>query len=161
MAGQIRAEELAAGSINHALFAVTPCTNGAVHPAVGTGYQCGATDAPPNGSRLQLDMTEAEIEALAVPAWKKTVLHALRVYGLIIGDTGGGSSGFGLQFESGAVYRSFAVPEAIDSWAIANGVPSWYDAALGRTLHIFDLAPGVSWSTELRVVAPCVSDGTC
>ncbi len=161
IAGQIRAEELAAGSINHALFAITPCTNGKVFPAGGFAHQCGAANAPPNGSRLQLNMTEAEINALAVPAWKKTILHALRTHGMIVGDTGGGSDGFGLQFESGAVYRSFGAAEAIDTWAIANSVPSWYDSGIGRTLHIFDLAPGVSWSTKLRVIAPCISDGTC
>ena len=161
LAGVIRAEELAAGSINHALFAVTPCTNGRVFPAGGLAYECGAAEAPPNGARLQLDMTEAQINELSVPAWKKTILHALHTYGMIIGDTGGGTNGFGLQFESGAVYRSYELAEAIDTWAIANSVPSWYEEAMERTVHIFDLAPGVNWASELRVVGPCVSSGTC
>jgi hypothetical protein len=155
-AGAIRGQQLEAGRINHALFAVTPCTYGYVYPANKGASECGATNAPPNGARLQLNMTSAEISALAVPQWKKVILEALRKYGMIIGDTGGGSIAFGLQFESGMVDRSFGRAEKVDQYAIAQGVPSWYDPAIGRTLHIFDLAPGVAWASRLRVIDPCV-----
>ncbi len=78
-AGIIRAEEMAAGKIDHALFMVVKCTSGKVYPALGGGAQCAdGTDAPAGGMRFQLAYTEAEIEALKVPRWKKTILHALR-----------------------------------------------------------------------------------
>lgn len=160
-AGAIRAQELAAGQINHALFAVVRCTSGHVYPAGKGAYQCGDPDAPPNGARLQLDMSEGAIEALSVPRWKKTILHALRRYGMIVGDTGGGSAAFGLQFESGMVDRAFSNPEQMDQFAITAGVTPYYNSTTGRDEHVFDIAPGVDWANDLRVVAPCVSYGTC
>jgi len=159
-AGTIRAEELAAGKIDHALFAVVPCTAGHVYPADQSAAECGASDAPPNGARLQLDMSDAEIDALDVPRWKKTVLRAAQRYGMIVGDTGG-SGAFGLQFESGMVDRAYGRPERIDRYAIAAGLPVRRDEASGRVEHVFDLDADVDWSQNLRVVDPCVSAGTC
>lgn len=159
-AGTIRAEELAVGRIDHALFAVVGCTNGHVYPAAQSASECGASDAPPNGARLQLDMTGAEIDALAVPAWKKTILRALSRYGMIVGDTGG-SGAFGLQFESGIVDRAYDRPERIDRFAAAAGVPRRRRDDTGRLEHVFDLNAGVDWAARLRVVDPCVSAGTC
>ncbi len=160
-AGVIRAQEMEAERIDHALFAVVPCTEDYVYPAGKTAYECNDADAPPNGARLQLNMTEGEIEGLSVPRWKKTILHALREYGMIVGDTGGGNASFGLQFESGMVDRAFGNPEQMDQYAISESVPSWYNASTGRTEHVFDLAPGVDWWNELRVVGTCVSYGNC
>jgi len=159
-AGTIRAEELAAGQIDHALFAVVPCTTGHVYPAGQSASECGASDAPPNGARLQLDMTGAEIDALAVPAWKKTILRALSRYGMIVGDTGG-SGAFGLQFESGIVDRAYGRRERIDRYALAAGVPERRNDDTGRLEHVFELDDGVDWAGRLRVVDPCVSAGTC
>lgn len=160
-AGVIRAEEMQAGRINHALFAVVPCTNGFVFPAEKGAATCtGNTNAPPNGARIQLDMTQAEIDALTVPTWKKVILRALREYGAIVGDTGGGNIMFGLQFESGMVDRAFGRTEGMEAYGAAQGVPTWLNPDTGRTERIFDLAPGVSWS-RMRVVGTCVSQGTC
>jgi hypothetical protein len=159
-AGTIRAEELAAGRIDHALFAVVECTAGHVYPAAQSASECGASDAPPNGARLQLDMTGAEIDALAVPAWKKTILRALSRYGMIVGDTGGNGA-FGLQFESGVVDRAYDRPERIDRFATAARLPEHRNDDTGRLEHVFDLGAGVDWAERLRVVDPCVSAGTC
>ena len=57
------------------------------------------------GQHFFLEMTDAEIEALSVPAWQKTILRAMARYGLYVGDTGGG--GWGVQFESGSSFTSF------------------------------------------------------
>jgi len=160
-AGTIRAEQMEAGKINHALFAVVPCTKSWIYPADKGAAECGAANAPPNGARLQLNMTAAEIDALAVPAWKKVILRALREYGMIVGDTGGGSIAFGLQFESGMVDRAFGRAEKMDQYAAAQGLPTWFNSSIGRTQHVFDLAPGVDWAGKLRVVDACVSQGTC
>lgn len=159
-AGAIRPEELAAGRIDHALFAVVRCTAGYVYPAAATAAGCGSGDAPPNGARLQLAMTADEIAALDAPRWKRTILTALARYGMIVGDTGG-SGAFGLQFESGAVDRAYGRRERIDRYAIAAGLPARLNEATGRQEHVFRLADGVDWAGRLRVVHPCVSAGTC
>ena len=100
-------------------------------------------------------MSDTEIDALAVPAWKKTILTALAHYGLIVGDTMNNNSSWGLQGESGSSYTSFG---ATDPW-----VTFAHDAGLlpnpdGR--YVLDIGTGVDWS-RLRVLDPCVSQGTC
>lgn len=153
-AGIIRAEEIAAGKIDHALFMVVRCTSGKVYPALGGGSQCAdGTDAPAGGMRFQLAYTEAEIEALKVPRWKKTILHALRTYGAYVGDTGGG--GFNFQFESGSTYTSFGEGDRLVEWAATQPGVTPY-----KGKYVFDLAAGVDWS-RMRVVDPCVSRGGC
>jgi hypothetical protein len=153
-AGIIRAEEMAAGKINHALFMVVKCTSGKVYPALGGGSQCAdGTDAPAGGMRFQLGYTEAEIEALKVPRWKKTILHALRTYGAYVGDTGGG--GFNFQFESGSTYTSFGASDRLVDWASTQPGVTPY-----KGKYVLDLAAGVDWS-RMRVIDPCVSRGGC
>ena len=70
LAGIIRAQELRRGRIDHALFLVADCDSGEfVYPARGRGAPCGdRTDAPAEGMRFQLDMSDAEIRALERPA---------------------------------------------------------------------------------------------
>ncbi|HYI98112.1 MAG TPA: hypothetical protein VEX36_00310 [Thermoleophilaceae bacterium] len=155
LGGIIRAQELEAGEIRHALFLVIKCSSGEkVYPANGTGAKCGdATDAPPMGTRFQLAMSDPEIDALAVPAWKKTVLRAMARYGLYFGDTGG--SGMNLQFESGASYTSFGREDAMVSFARRAGMK----VSDGKA--VFEIADGVDWTSRLRVVDPCEAQGTC
>ncbi len=161
-AGIIRGVEMQAGRIDHALFSAIKCTAGSsVYPAEPgtTAAPCSAfglanADAPPLGARIQLDMSDAEIDALAVPGWKKTILRALADYGLIVGDTNGGNAAWGIQGESGSSYTSF---DAADPWrTFAESV----GASRSDGGYAFDIAAGVDW-TRLRVVAPCVSEGTC
>jgi hypothetical protein len=159
LAGIIRAPELAAGHIDHALFMVAKCDAGRfVYPAGKSGRSCAAlglptADAPPMGVRLQLAMTPSQIDALAVPAWKKTILRAMSRYGLIMGDTGGGA--WGIQAESGSTYTSFGTPDALVDFAKASGwTPYGGD-------FVADLRSGVDWSRYVRVIDPCVSQRTC
>ena len=153
-AGIIRPEELAAGRIDHALFMVVKCTAGMVYPAGGGGAQCAdPADAPAGGMRFQLDYTSAEIEALAVPRWKKTIFHALATYGAYVGDTGG--TGFNFQFQSGSTYTSFGHEDRLVDWAQTQPGVTPYNGK-----YVFDVGPGVDWS-RLRVIDPCVTSGTC
>jgi hypothetical protein len=159
LAGIIRASELAAGHIDHALFMVARCDAGRyVYPAKKSGLPCRAIglptrDAPPMGTRLQLAMTAEQIAALRVPAWKKTILRAMARYGLILGDTGGGS--WGIQAESGSTYTSFGVSDPLVTFARANGWTPYE----GR--YVANLESGVDWARYLRVVDPCISKRTC
>jgi hypothetical protein len=157
LSGQIRLAELQAGYIPHALAIITKYTRWNVYaaPAVGAATPDPGTTAgdandlarPVTGSRLQLNYTQAEINALGLPAWKTTILQAMREYGMIIMDTGGAA--YGLQFESGTPDIAYGQPDrwgtfaAAQGWALSNGVGSPY---------ILPLKAGVDWS-RLRVLA--------
>jgi len=155
-AGLIRAQELAAGKIDHALFLVIKCGTGTrVYPANGNGARCAnTTNAPPMGARFQLTMTDAQITALPAPAWKKTILRAMARYGMYFGDTGG--SGVNLQFESGSTYTSFGVEDAMVAYARRTGVPRNSEGK-----YTFNVRDGVDWKRYVRVIAPCEGQGTC
>ncbi len=164
LAGMIRAPELAAGHINHALFIVLKCAapgtgfgDGAaldppnssyVYPANEGGSACpaGESDAPPLGTRFMLAMSDAQIKALAVPSWKKTILTALAEYGGYFGDTGG--PGFTFMFESSTTYTALNLPDPLVEFAQKNDLRSWE----GR--YIFNVASGVEWEKYLRVLVP-------
>jgi len=158
LAGIVRAAELAAGRIDHALFLVVRCDAGrAVFPARGVGRSCAAlrqatADAPTMGARFQLAMSAGEIEALPIPAWNKTILRAMATYGMFVGDTGGGS--WGIKLESGSTFTSFGYPDPLVAFAQQNG---WtpYDK-----LWVGNLRDGVDW-TRLRRIDLCVTQRTC
>ena len=164
LAGIIRAPELAAGHINHALFIVLKCAgtgtsfgygttttsygSSYVYPAMHGGSACGASaaDAPPLGARFMLGMSDPQIQALAVPAWKKTILTALAHYGGYVGDTGG--PGFALEFESSTTYTALGLPDPLVAFAAANNLPTWEGD------YIFNIASGVEWAKYLRLLVP-------
>jgi hypothetical protein len=156
LAGIMRAQELQAGEIRHALFMVIRCSSGtAVYPATGgSGSRCSDTgNAPPMGARFQLDMSDAEIGSLRVPGWKKTILRAMARYGMYFGDTGSG--GWAVQMESGATYTSFGFQDALVQFARSVGVPGEGGE------HVFDIGEGVDWRSRLRVIDPCEARGDC
>ncbi len=164
LAGMIRAPELAAGHINHALFIVLKCAapgtgfgDGAaldppnssyVYPANEGGSACpaGESDAPPLGTRFMLAMSDAQIKALAVPSWKKTILTALAEYGGYFGDTGG--PGFTFMFESSTTYTALNLPDPLVEFAQQNELPE------SQGIYLFNVASGVEWEKYLRVVEP-------
>jgi hypothetical protein len=83
MSGAVRGEELAGGQINHALAVFAHCDSGRyVYPAT-KGADRAPNSAsrrrtpPAMGTRLRLNMTIAQIDALAVPAYRKTILRAM------------------------------------------------------------------------------------
>ncbi|HEX8082744.1 MAG TPA: peptidoglycan-binding domain-containing protein [Solirubrobacteraceae bacterium] len=158
LAGIIRAPEMQAGRIAHALFMNVHCDSGTfVYPAAHSGRPCSAIGqsnegAPPMGARFQLAMPLEAIEALDVPPWKKTILRAMAEYGMYFGDTGGD---WGISFESGATYTSFGLEDEMVRFARENDVPS-HD---GR--YVFNLREGIDWQRYLRVVDPCSARGTC
>ena len=149
LAGIIRAEELQAGQINHAIFITIPCSAQSPRNVPPAPRPIGTTcsdniDRFPMGARLQLNMSAAEIDALAVPTWKKTILHAMRVYGMYFGDTGGPQA-FGVWLESCVTYTAFGAPCRMVEFAKANG----WSASSGY--YVGSLRDGVPWS-RLRVL---------
>jgi hypothetical protein len=166
LAGPIRAQELSAGVIHHALFVVVRCATSAttfgygtkldgssksafVYPAMAGGTRCSSTDntdAPPLGARFQLNMTDQQIDALGMPAWKRGILIALAHYGGYVGDTGG--PGFGLLLESSAMYTSLGYVDPLATLGRTLGLPLW------SFRYVFNIASGVDWARYLRVVVP-------
>jgi hypothetical protein len=166
LAGVIRPEELAAGHINHALFIVLKCTGsgtsfgygvhqsaqrwtgGYVYPAAAGASSCGETNPnlPPLGARFQLAMSDGQIAALGLPAWKRAILIALAHYGGYVGDTGG--PGFAFMLQSSSTYTSFGAPDRLVQVAQSVGLMP----RQGR--YVFDVADGVDWQRYLRVVVP-------
>jgi hypothetical protein len=159
LAGIIRAPEIEAGEIDHALFMLVRCDSGRhVWPARKSGSSCDeqgqpVAGAPPMGAHLQLDMSDAELEALRVPSWKKAILRAMARYGLFVGDTGGSS--WGIEGESGSTYTSFGYDDPWVALARRAGASGYADG------YALVLASAVDWERRLRVLHPCVSRETC
>ena len=156
-AGVVRAPELAAGEIDHALFLLVNCTDGLVAPAQGLGAACDDGHGPPMGTRLRLAMSDREIAALDVPEWKRGVLRALARYGGYVGDTGASDdAAFEVAMESGETYTSLGGPDLIgDLWARVDGERRF------DNYRYFDVGSGVDWRARLRVVDPCVAARSC
>jgi hypothetical protein len=145
-AGQVRAPELRAGVVPHALVAaVTNTKPSYVYPASHTDGSSGEAGSPPMGQRFYLAYSDSEVEALPVPPWKKAVLKALADYGFYIGDSGNDTLGF--EFESSIMYTAFGQPEWFSAIGTEQGLPN------SGGSYIFNFSEGVDW-TRLRALAP-------
>jgi hypothetical protein len=84
--GLVRYEEIAAGSINHALrFTASQTRTAYVWPA---RHQAGSTDdlnAPPMGQRFRL---KASVDISGFSNTNQIILQALKTYGMILADNG-------------------------------------------------------------------------
>jgi hypothetical protein len=152
-AGLIRGQELQAGVIEHALVITIKCDNGDhVYPATGNGGACATRiNAPAEGQRFQLNVTDAEVDGLAVPAYRKIILKAMIHYGFYVTDTGG--SPWDLHFEPGLDYASFGAPNPIVTYAQRAGLTQ-------SDTYTLTFNDGVDWS-RLQVVNVCYTAGTC
>jgi hypothetical protein len=158
LAGVIRAAELKAGRIDHALFMTVGCTaHSYVYPAAGYALDCeDGAPAPAVGQLFRLAMTADEIAALDLPAWQETILRALARYGAYVGDTGGNEA-FGFQLESGTTYTAFGVDDPFVAFAQAQDAGV---TARGERYE-FEVGAGVDWRNRLEALHPCVAQMTC
>jgi hypothetical protein len=155
-AGIPRFDEMLRGVIPHALFASTSCVTGSiVYPAGTQGSTCTSGTGPPMGARLQLTLTDAQINALKLPEpWEYALLHAMHDYGIYILDTqGGGSPGVGygavvFREESQTQYNAYGLSYP------ASSVPG-----LSADTGQFDSA--IDWAHSFRIVSPCYAQETC
>jgi hypothetical protein len=160
LAGMMRPPHISAGRIPHALFMGVNCDSGTyVYPAQKTGRSCSAigqsnTNAPPMGARIWLDMSFSEIDALSVKPTLKTIMKALREFGALVGDTGGG--GYGFSFESPETYHSYGLQSPLLNIAQVEGWPLYNGEYVLRLSEV----PDAVWA-RVRVVDPCVSRGIC
>jgi hypothetical protein len=135
-----------------------------VYPARASDRRCtDTTNALPMGARIWLNMTESEVNALNVPAWKRTILHALRRFGMIFGDTGS-SFLWSWQTEAGSMYSTFGFA---DKWLDYGKAQGWsFYSPDGAYVASWDMtADGIDWKNQiwsrLKVLDPCISQGTC
>jgi hypothetical protein len=144
---------------------VVPCTDKVVFPATGRGLTCTQGDLSsaysiPMGSHFQLQMSPAEIAALAVPAYEKTILNALATYGAYVSDTSGARGLWGFERESAQTYTSFGKPDPWVGFAQQLGIqPEDYNGN-GFPEYWMNLTDGVPWE-RMRVVRVCVARGSC
>ncbi len=167
IAGLIREPELAAGAINHALVVSIPCTEGSVSPAQGPwGYACsqmgqsrqGGEIAPHLGTLFQLKMTDAQIAASGAPAWEQAIMTAMAHYGMYANDTNGPGDpdSFELEKEADVSYTSLgAQPPMADLLKSLPGSTYWAPSDIWIAS-----GPTIDFS-RLRVIDPCVAQGTC
>lgn len=109
----IRASEIQAGVINHALFVSSDiCDSTFRYPASKSdGTNAGGVATPiPQGSRLQLDPS-IDIDAISgITDGEKTIARALQTYGAYVGDKGGARLGFIFEYQTdgnpGAIYTN-------------------------------------------------------
>jgi len=145
-AGQIRASELKAGLVSHALCASIPQTKPRyVYPASNTDGSSSESAAPAMGQRFYLAYSESEIEALPVASWKKAVLKALAHYGFYVCDSGNDTLGF--EFESSVMYTAFGQTEPFSVIGKEQNLPTW------QGKYVYNFSEGVDW-TRLRAIAP-------
>lgn len=165
-AGLIRAQELVAGNIPHALFMVSPCTSNAtpVYPSNyrTTDSQCPSNQGIPYGARFRITLTPAQIQALSIPASHKAILTALALYGAYQGDNNGGYS-FSFAVEADEMYTA---PNYINSQCPTNGSPctpitAWANSTgsesgatwTGAAYNI-DLSKDINWATSGQWLLP-------
>jgi hypothetical protein len=174
-AGLIRASELAAGSIPHALFVTTACLARAyVYPASQPGDNVCTGGGPhvPNGAHVWLDLSDATIDGMPLQPWENTILHALHDYGAFVGDSGGGGRDHTdtlvqVMFEDDAQFEPFGATPPMSllaqqlGWNPVRIAPSsgQYGGAIRWTASD-DWQP-VDWSSHLHIVDPCYARGSC
>jgi hypothetical protein len=165
LGGMIRPAELEGGRIDHALITGVYCSGGTVYPAgANTGRLCSSlgisdADAPKIGQHLYLAISDAEIDALPAPAWRKAILRAYAHYGAFVGDTTGPGGNLGIGAESTQSWLSFGYADPWVALGKRYDLPTWDSEGVLR--YLFDARPGVDWASRLRVLDPCVSRGTC
>jgi hypothetical protein len=75
------------------------------------------TNRPFEGDLVFLDYTDAQINAMNLPAWQKPLIMALAHYGGYIGDTNNGSGPINpSRFESNQPYRIAGVTNPLFAW---------------------------------------------
>jgi hypothetical protein len=134
LGGLVRPEEILQGHIDHALVFGMPGVNSTGHvcPATHNDGDTTSSAAPMEGQRFQLDPT-IDVNALPIPAWKKTIARALQVYGMYLRDSGG----------SLAIYSENPVSRGYDAWA-----------KVGLSGSNVSLS-GIPWDKLRAISAPC------
>jgi hypothetical protein len=154
LGGLVRAPELAAGRIEHALITTVPCVQSRdvwPSPAGARGDTVCANGgaAPHFASLLQLDMSDAEIAATHAPSWQQTLMTAMAHYGIYVIDTSGsGNPEMSLLSEDDQSFTSFGYPGEMSS--LVHRISGGSQVA-GVPIEL----------SKFRVINPCVPRRGC
>jgi hypothetical protein len=154
LGGLLRAPELAAGKIEHALAITVKCVQRSdvwPAPAWGEGDTVCPYERPgPHlGTLLQLNMGEEEIARSGAPPWQQAIMTAMAHYGMYVVDTNGPRERqMHMIKEDDLSFTSFGYAGAMT--AFMTGV--------GGTTQLVGVPVPVA---KLRVIDPCVPRGTC
>ncbi len=156
--GLLHPQELRDGLIPHALQCVVrkmpndPVTGRTayVYPAVKGASGGGPANSAWCGMRLKLAYSEADIVALSVDPWQKTILRCLRDYGTIITDTGG------YQLFRMMSYRNWTTLGYDNPWATFHAeriTAGDSNLSISGGERLFQFRNGITFdSTRLQVV---------
>jgi hypothetical protein len=165
LAGIIRQQELAAGKIEHALFLVIDCSSsGRVFPANPKNDDPGcANSIIRQGAWFRLNLTEAQIDAIPnIAGWQKTILKALRNYGMFAADEGINGA-IALAVESPQTWAGRTNPWV--GYAQSEMTKPNHNIHYGTNYgYQFEFGAGLStawWAANLQMVDPCVIQKTC
>lgn len=169
-AGLVRAAELQAGAINHALFLVAGggTCNSFVFPASNSDGGNTNANCAPMGSHLWLDIPDATIQAMGITSWEKAIMIAMHDHGGYVMDNGAPNGLFNPMMEDNAQFVAMGTsPIPTDTWAAGAG---WYGVTINpsgspwtaSTRYIANPSwGGINWQAHLHIVAPCYAQKTC
>jgi len=167
--GLLRADELLAGSIDHALFLISQCAVGWQYPAFPNASTdtCTSGTGPALGARLWYDVPDATTNTNAnLKPWEKAILNALHDYGgYLEDDTSGGANASGIAFlaESGMASAMFGQTDPFAALA-AQG---WSGISIPGALQTRWVGAdpwqpsGVNLAAHLHWLDPCSAKGSC
>jgi hypothetical protein len=167
--GYLRANELAAGSIDHALELVSQCAVGWQYPAYpnATTSACTSGTGAPLGGHLWYDVADTTTNAnAALQPWEKAILNALHDYGgYLEDDVGGGASPSGIAFlaASGEAPWVYGHPDPFAMLASQG----WYAVTVSgsftpRYVGADPWQPaGVNFAAHFHWLDPCAARGSC
>jgi hypothetical protein len=157
--GHIRACELEAGLIEHAIICtIRCCGRDFAWPARKNGLMCADIVGGPEsevdrvgmGHRIQLDYPDEEIDALAQPPWRKAIYRAMARYGMVPGDTN--SSSLFLRKASSTQHTAFGYDDPFAALAADLFYAGTAGVFLSGGQFGFNVREGgIDWS-RLRVV---------
>jgi hypothetical protein len=168
-AGLLRANELLAGSINHALFLVAQCTNGSQYPAFSgaSTNPCTGGSGLPLGGRLWYDVPDATTNAnSSLRPWEKAVLNALHDYGgYLEDDVGGASAVSGIAFKAESSEPPYA--NGLSDPFAALSSQGWTAITVAGALTLRYIGadqwnpPGVNFAAHMHWLDACSAHGSC
>jgi hypothetical protein len=162
-----RGAEMIKGSIHHAQYLQTVCTNGFVFPSGGPTLACSdaldKTNKPPQGALLFFDYTTDQLAVIKnqVPGWQYVLLEAMTVYGGYIGETTGHHPfGVGIRnFEGPAAYQRAGLPYALGQWLLA--FPHTPPATQTQPLACYDRDAGHECEFSIYMGIPLLTGPRC
>ena len=172
--GVIRTNEWMHGAINHAIYMNTACLGSAttVFPdssgPAGVCSTLGKSDAnrPQLGALVFFDYTDAQIDAMNLPAWQKPIVMALAHYGGYIGDTNSGRGTLApSRMESDAAYEVAGTQNPLYGWLTGqSGVTKSgaSDSSFTYAMSLLAGIPNVNGTgpiAHMRIADPCISLG--